>query len=882
MKWTITGAATVARETIKMKSRIMKLRFPGSAYASRSTLTGLLLLSATVLVTAAGIQGQSNTLPSIRTAFNNGRFDEVVRIAPQAVLHARTSGTPSVASEIGVFHATALMRLERYDEAKTVLEDALTDAVQAKRPQSIAAVYLAKATLSRARRDFPGAIKFARSALAAAPADRQIVVEYHLAIGRIMYSSGYDIAAIIWLERSEKLSAGLPVSAAYLDVLGHLSLAWASKFNYSKAIEYAERLVKISEKTHFKYRHRLALYEFAALLDAAGQELRAKHLRESGLKLALVARDDYQSCLFLSSQMLHSLYKGDSEAAEREHSTLDRVDGNKRFQFESVLGKAVISGMKGQSVLSDSHFNDLISLKAHSSYIVPHWKAILAERRKDWLGLIEQMEELREISEKGNFRDELPGIYFGLAKGYWGLEKHELALEYANRSAAIIESDRPTEDAPLSLSMMEIYHSLYRLLAEIEERKGDPTASLQLVDYLKGRVLHDRIDNSAFRRKPDLSINVRQQADDLSARLVEGFNVRDQLAKLERSVTLLSPRQKTGSKSGYGLIGRMGSPPGTAIVSYFFTLDGRLRAFVVEHGKPVRIVKLRFMEKEADTLAETVGRKIREKVFFKSDGQRIYNILLRPLSLTTNEITIVPDKSLWKIPFHALSSDGEKYLIEEKQITYAPSVSTLVRSLKETKSERRTIRVFANDTYGNRTLKFANTEANKVASMFGTRAVINARAEDFKRAASSGDILHLSMHAELDADDPLRSFLSFRQTPTHDGRVTVEDLLGIKLKYGSFVFLASCDTNHILNGEGLVSLAWAMTGSGATSVVSSQWEANDRSTAVFAEHFYRAERHGNSLARSIQIAATAMIRDKKTGSHEPYFWAPFTLLGDPR
>lgn len=64
----------------------------------------------------------------------------------------------------------------------------------------LAAVYLAKVTLSRARRDFPGAIKFARNT----PADRQISLEYHLAIGRIMYSSGYDIATIICRETFPK------------------------------------------------------------------------------------------------------------------------------------------------------------------------------------------------------------------------------------------------------------------------------------------------------------------------------------------------------------------------------------------------------------------------------------------------------------------------------------------------------------------------------------------------------------------------------------------------------------------------------------------------------------------------------------------------------
>ena len=236
-----------------------------------------------------------------------------------------------------------------------------------------------------------------------------------------MYSSGYDIATIIWLEKAEKLSQSLPMSAAHLDVLGHLGLAWAAKFNYAKAIECAEKLVRISEKTEFKYRHRLALYEFGGLLDAVGQERRAKQMRETGLRLALTEKDDYQSSLILSPLTLASLYKGDIGAAEKHLSTLEQVDRNKRFQFEALLAKAVIAGLKGQKDLSDNYFKEMAPLKAHSNYLVPYWKAILAEKRKDWAKLIEQMEVLRKITEERNFREDLPLIYFSLAKGHWGL-----------------------------------------------------------------------------------------------------------------------------------------------------------------------------------------------------------------------------------------------------------------------------------------------------------------------------------------------------------------------------------------------------------------------------------------------------------------------------
>lgn len=860
-----------------MDQSFSKWCFIGLAIASRSILTGLLLL----LLAAVGIQCQSNALSPLRISFNNGQFDEVVSQAPEALLKARKTGAVATSSEINVFYALALMRLERYEEAAMILEKALVDAEISRQPRRIAAAYLARATHFRTQRDFPSAIKSARSAIVAAPSDPQIKVEYHLAIGRIMYSSGYDVAAIIWLEKAEKLASGLPISA-HLDVLGHLSLAWASKFNYARAIEYGERLVKISEKTEFKFRHRLALYEFGGLLSAVAQERRAKQMREKGLRLALAANDEYQSCLFLTSLILTSLYDGDVKSSEKHLTTLDRVDRKKRFQFESILGKAVIAGLQGRTEVSDKSFKELESLRAHSEYIIPHWKAILAERRKDWAGLIKQMKVLEKLTEEGNFREDLPGVYFSLAKGYWGLKEPELAIGYASRSAAIIESDRPTEDTILSLSMLETYHSVYRLMAEIEDSGNNAIAALELADYSKARVLRDRIENSALRRKADLDIETRKLVESLSTQLVDGGNVREKLAGIEKSVALSLPQTATERKLNRELLTAKNLLRDTAIVSYFFTVSGQLRAHVIEDRKPVRSVELSLSESEAGLIAQSTRTKIRDRIFFKNDGKEIYDKLLAPLSLDANHIVIVPDKALWKIPFHALSPDRESYLIEHQTVTYAPSVSMLLNELRQPTPIRKTVQIFANDSFQDRYLAYVNREAAKIAGIFGSKPLIGATRMQFLGSAVETDILHFSMHAQVNPDEPLASFLAFRANGKDPGHITVQDLLSIRLKKQNLAFLASCETSNVLNGEGLVSIAWALLGSGSSSVISAQWEANDRSTEEFTQEFYRHYREGKSTAKALQAASISMIRNKSNGTHEPYFWGGFILLGDFR
>jgi CHAT domain-containing protein len=110
---------------------------------------------------------------------------------------------------------------------------------------------------------------------------------------------------------------------------------------------------------------------------------------------------------------------------------------------------------------------------------------------------------------------------------------------------------------------------------------------------------------------------------------------------------------------------------------------------------------------------------------------------LKPLNFTSKHSIIVPDKSLWKIPFQALSSDGEKYLIEENLISYAPSVSILLEQIKGAKPNRQTLQAFANSSFENKLLQYVNLEAATVAGIYNSKSIIKAAAKDLARYRKS-------------------------------------------------------------------------------------------------------------------------------------------------
>ena len=94
------------------------------------------------------------------------------------------------------------------------------------------------------------------------------------------------------------------------------------------------------------------------------------------------------------------------------------------------------------------------------------------------------------------------------------------------------------------------------------------------------------------------------------------------------------------------------------------------------------------------------------------------------------------------------------------------------------------------------------------------------------------------------------------------------------------VVLSACDTGRGQNrsGEGIIGLSWALFAAGSPTQVVSQWEVNDASTALLMDYFYKQLSQGQSKGVALQQASAQLMQ---TASYRhPYYWAPFTLLGD--
>jgi CHAT domain-containing protein len=774
----------------------------------------------------------------------------------------------------------ALIALARYPEAEATISRTVEYLRKhSAPPRLLALTHLTLAESYRSERKIAQSIDELNKALQLAPLDLQLQAEYNLGIGRTLFKAGYDMSAILWLEKAEKLFDKRPVTPEKLDTYRFLALAWSAKLNYSKSLEYFRILADASEGTVYKSRFRQALLEYASALNASGQKHRALATYEKGLRASLNSKSRRQARNFLSWLLLDALYNREIIKAKEYHRRLTELDSDDVYLQERLLGEAVIHAFEGRREASDRTFRELEKIEKTSEFLIPNWKIIIAENSRDWEAAIGLNNELLDLIIKSNFREDLPRVYLSLATAYFHTNRKRECLEYLEKSISLIEEILASENGALSLGLSDTFHTAYRLLTQIHLEH--PQLALHSSDYLKGRILKDRIDGAMTRPWPALSPELRKQAEKLSTEFIRHPAVSENLEKFERSVTMALPSLAL-AKVDLTKLNEISGLENVAVVSYLFAPDGRLIAFVWEKGKAVKSVELRITEVEFAKDVENAHRKIKNFIFFKRDGKELFDQLLKPLNASARHLIIVPDKHIWKVPFQALSPDGEKYLIEDKLVSYVPSLSILLEQLMAPKPTRRTLQAFANPSYNNQFLQFVNDEARSIAGLFNSRPVLNATISDFRGFADKADVLHFAMHAQVDNDQPLDSFLAFKEIGKNDGRLRVEDILNSKLKKGSLVFLASCDTNNVLSGEGLVSLAWGMMGAGATTVISAQWEASDKLTGIFTQAFYRYYKQGFSSAEALQKASLEMIKNKSSSMHEPYYWADFTLNGDFR
>jgi len=312
--------------------------------------------------------------------------------------------------------------------------------------------------------------------------------------------------------------------------------------------------------------------------------------------------------------------------------------------------------------------------------------------------------------------------------------------------------------------------------------------------------------------------------------------------------------------------------------------------------------------------------------------QHLSTLVWKPISDEVGEsqdLIISPEGALWLVPWSALPSDGNRFLIEDFTIRYVVSG----REIAGRRTNRSGIGapvVFADPDFDS-SLRSNTIERIQLAQRFaanvrsvnrlpGTANEAKAIAPTLEQLSGKAPLIYLEANAtegnfkqvfrpqylvasthgfyfdrqKIDGPSAIENpllrcglLLAGCNRPSvassEDGVLSGLEIVGTDLRGTELVVLSACQTGvgEIRSGEGVAGLRQAFQLAGAQGVVATLWQIPDQETVQLVNDFFRNLANRTSHHEALRQSQLKLIesRRRKYGVANPYYWAAFTITG---
>jgi CHAT domain-containing protein/Tfp pilus assembly protein PilF len=516
-----------------------------------------------------------------------------------------------------------------------------------------------------------------------------------------------------------------------------------------------------------------------------------------------------------------------------------------------------------------------------------------AEAQKSFLAAIAGIESLRrEVAggeqQQQSFLENRLSPWFGMIDVLVSQQKYAEALTFAEQSKARV-----------LLDALQTGRANLRKTWSKEEREAEEQRRLKLV------TLNSQLTTESRREKPDAARVAELKSVVEKARLeYEDFETRLYVThpelRLQRGETPIIKAEELAS---------FVQDPTSALLEYVVD-DDKTFLFVVTKSD-LRVYTLPLKRDELAKQTDAYRKQLATRdLGFRAPAAKLYESLLKPaeaqLRGRTNLI-IVPDNTLWDLPFQTLVNSANRFVIEDAAINYAPSLTVLREMTKRRKIEAAhasppMLLALGNPVIGSETLKRAaltlrdgkldplpeaEQEVKALGRLYGaarSKVYIGAEAREdrVKSEAAGAKILHFATHGILNNASPMYSHLALADGGAgEDGLLEAWELMQLDL-HADLAVLSACETarGRIGAGEGMVGLSWAMFMAGVPSIVVSQWKVESAGTRDLMINFHRGMISSGAKSASLRQAALKVMKNPAT-SH-PFYWGAFVIVGEGR
>ncbi len=332
---------------------------------------------------------------------------------------------------------------------------------------------------------------------------------------------------------------------------------------------------------------------------------------------------------------------------------------------------------------------------------------------------------------------------------------------------------------------------------------------------------------------------------------------------------------------------------GTSVISYFIGYKSkRLYVFfITKTGLKIQDVALKEdFDKNIIGYRNAMYYKIEKTA--KEVGFKLYNqLVLNKIPKGITRLIIIPAGRISTIPLEALITNEENsdsYLIQNYEVSYLYAAS--LTNGKSVAKNNGAVSLFAPVDFSGLGMSYlpgTKQEVEEISELFelnNTKTKLFVEANASKLAVESdqvakSNIIHFATHGIVDEVHPERSQICLTTQDGSEGSLFTGDIYNLKFE-ADLVVLSACETGlgKLSKGEGIIGLTRAIIYSGANNMVVSLWSVSDSSTSQLMIDFYSNVLNGQEYSKALANAKRKMIGENKYA--QPYYWAPFVLIGN--